>query len=259
MTNDDGVGSVGLHWLAEVAQRVGLAPFVAAPSEERSGASASLTGLESEKGPVARRFSTAELDGIEAWGIEGAPAFIVRSCVQGQFGAPPEVVLSGINRGPNTGSMILHSGTVGAAFTAASHGVPGLAFSSSATDATHRATHLEVVTRVLTWFLGRSWSADAAPVLNVNIPDVPLEQFQGLTSARLAAFGRVETERGRVGEGYVSVTIQQDDEEAEDDSAHTDEALLRAGWATVTALRAPCESRVPGLRGLAYHATAHSG
>jgi 5'-nucleotidase len=247
VTNDDGVRSAGLHWLALAARRVGLVAMVAAPSEERSGASAALTGLESDSGPVARRYAAADLDGIEAWGVEGAPAFIVRSCAQGQFGELPDLVLSGINRGPNTGSMVLHSGTVGAALTAASHGIPAVAFSSSGTDPRHVATHDHVVERVLAWFVEHALETSPTPVLNVNIPDVPLAQLRGLAHAGLATFGTVEAERGRVGEGYVSVTVRQEDER---DSEQTDEALLRAGWATVTALRAPCESAVPALDGL---------
>lgn len=253
VTNDDGVQSIALHWLALAARDQGLDPYVAAPSEERSGASASLTGLESGAGPVANPFEAADLDGIPAWGVEGAPAFIVRSCANGDLCEVPSLVLSGINRGPNTGSMILHSGTVGAAFTAASHGIPAIAFSSSGTDPRHRDTHQFVVARVLAWFGERNWLEDEAPVLNVNIPDVPLADLQGMTRARLATFGSVQAERGRVGEGFVSVSIQQLDD---DDSEHTDEALLRARWATVTALQAPCESRTPGLRGLAFRAEA---
>ncbi|EWT06475.1 5'-nucleotidase [Intrasporangium chromatireducens Q5-1] len=253
VTNDDGVRSLGLHWLARAARDHGLDPYVAAPSEERSGASASLSGLETDQGPVAKPFEAASLDGIEAWGVEGAPAFIVRGCAGGDLCEVPGLVLSGINRGPNTGSMILHSGTVGAAFTAASHGIPAIAFSSSGTDPQHEETHVAVVSRVLAWFCEREWPSDGAPVLNVNIPDVAPADFQGLTRARLATFGTVEAERGRVGEGYVSVSIQQADD---DDSDHTDEALLRAGWATVTALQAPCESRTPGLRGLSFRAEA---
>ncbi|MGN6753805.1 MAG: 5'/3'-nucleotidase SurE [Intrasporangium sp.] len=253
MTNDDGVRSLGLHWLARAARKHGLDAYVAAPSEERSGASASLTGLETDKGPVAKPYEAASLDGIEAWAVEGAPAFIVRGCANGELCQVPGLVLSGINRGPNTGSMILHSGTVGAAFTAAAHGIPAIAFSSSMTDPRHEQTHVEVVTRVLDWFCERQWPDDAAPVLNINIPDVPLDDLRGLTRARLATFGTVEAERGRVGEGFVSVSIQQVDEE---DSEHTDEALLASGWATVTALQAPCESRTPGLRGLPFRTAA---
>jgi 5'-nucleotidase len=221
--------------------------MVAAPSEERSGASAALTGLESGGVPVAREYAAPNLEGIEAWGVEGAPAFIVRSSAQGQLGEVPRLVLSGINRGPNTGSMVLHSGTVGAALTAASHGIPAIAFSSSGTDPVHHATHDHIIERVLAWALEHVLGATPTPVLNVNIPDVPLDELRGLVHAGLATFGTVETERGRVGEGYVSVSVRQQDER---DSEDTDEALLRTGWATVTALRAPCESRMPVLDGL---------
>jgi 5'-nucleotidase len=104
VTNDDGIDSRGFGVLARLAVEAGLV-VVAAPHTERSGASASLTA-PAEDGRLAvagRRW--AELPG----------------------GSAPDVVLSGINHGANTGHAILHSGTVGAA-----HGALALAVSVAA-------------------------------------------------------------------------------------------------------------------------------
>jgi uncharacterized protein YndB with AHSA1/START domain len=66
----------------------------------------------------------------EAYGVDGPPGLSVLAARQGGFGDPPELVVSGINPGHNTGRAVLHSGTVGAALAAANFGVSGLAVST---------------------------------------------------------------------------------------------------------------------------------
>src|SRR5688572_27046081 len=125
VTNDDGVTSPGIAVLAQVAVECGLDVVVAAPSWDSSGASASLTAVE-EGGRLL--FHEEQVDGadVDAYGVEAAPAFIVRAAMSGVFGAAPDLVLSGVNRGSNTGHVVLHSGTVGAVLTGATYGLPGL-------------------------------------------------------------------------------------------------------------------------------------
>src|SRR6201990_2464889 len=122
ITNDDGIDSPGLRILAQVAVAAGLEVTVAAPDGERSGTSAMMSALE-EGG----RLLTEErkLDGLEdvpTLAVRATPAMIAFVAVHGGFGGRPDIVLAGINRGPNLGRAILHSGTVGAALTAASAG-----------------------------------------------------------------------------------------------------------------------------------------
>ena len=69
------------------------------------------------------------LPGVEAWAVEGHPAYIVYAAGRGWFDPPPDVVLAGINMGANVGRAVLHSGTIGAVLTAARHGWRGLAVS----------------------------------------------------------------------------------------------------------------------------------
>ena len=69
------------------------------------------------------------LAGVPAYALDGAPGLCVLAARLGGFGDPPDVVMSGINPGCNTGRAVLHSGTVGAALTAANFGVRGLAVS----------------------------------------------------------------------------------------------------------------------------------
>ena len=230
ITNDDGINSTGIRVLASCAEEAGLEVLVAAPSWDSSGASASLTAVESD-GRLA--LGDAQLAGVRGrcLSLEAAPAFIVRSAMSGAFGAIPDVVLSGVNHGPNTGHAVLHSGTVGAALTAATHGVPTVAFSlDTLGHGTNWATVAEVVRAVLG---GSEWDRHPGLALNLNIPDVPRAQVRGLEPARLAPFGAVTVNVTEIGAGYVSLRYSEPDEQAADG---TDVALLRGGHATVSVL-----------------------
>jgi 5'-nucleotidase len=91
---------------------------VAALLPDSSGMSAALTATQADGRIVVEERSLPGLTGVPAYGVAAAPGFIVLIATRGAFGAAPDVVLSGINRGVNTGYAVLHSGTVGAAMTA---------------------------------------------------------------------------------------------------------------------------------------------
>lgn len=239
VTNDDGVTTTGLRTLAAVAVEAGLDVVVAAPHTERSGASASLTVVEQGGRLLVHEQPIAGLDGVRVLGVEATPAFIALTASHGAFGPPPQIVLSGVNHGPNTGHAVLHSGTVGAALTGSTRGVPALAVSMNASKPAHWETAAEVARRSLAWVLEHG-GGDV--VLNVNVPDVPLDALRGLRHARLAAFGAVQAEVREIGEGYVTLTFSEVQAEHE---PGTDADLLAQGWATATPLVSPCEA--PGV------------
>ena len=238
ITNDDGVESPGIRTLAVTAAELGLEVLVAAPSWDSSGASASLTSVEQDGRFMVREHRIDGLDGV-SYGIEAAPAFITRAAVHEAFGPPPDVVLSGINRGYNCGHAVLHSGTVGAASTAHTFGLPAVAFSVDATEDTRWDTAQLVVRSVLEWF------ARERPrvLLNVNVPGVGPEQLRGLRQAQLAAFGAVTANVTEAGRGYVAMEYRAVEAEGE---PGTDVALLAEGYATFTALSPVCEAHTPG-------------
>lgn len=131
ITNDDGIHSEGLRVLAQVALEAGFeVVVVVAPMRESSGASASITAIEEDGHFVVE---PRPLDGLEdactVLAVGGLPAFIALTGMRGAFGPAPDVVLSGINNGPNTGYAVLHSGTVGAALTASTFGARAMAVS----------------------------------------------------------------------------------------------------------------------------------
>jgi 5'-nucleotidase len=187
--------------------------------------------------------------------VSASPAFIVLLATRGAFGAPPDLVLSGINRGANTGQGVLHSGTVGAAFTAVVNGCRAMAVSLAVPyrrDATPR------------WDTAASIAGDLLPLalgsgtgfaLNVNIPNVELGEVRGIRRAALATFGVVQMTMHEQGHGYVKMSLEQTGAELE---PGTDEAWLADGYVPVTPLRPTCEAHDVALPGLADPIRLHA-
>ncbi|MFD0823158.1 5'/3'-nucleotidase SurE, partial [Micromonospora zhanjiangensis] len=128
VTNDDGISAPGIRALARTAVAHGLDVLLAAPLRDASGTSAALTAVEHGAHVVVEEQSVEDL-GLTGYGVAGSPGFITLIALHGAFGPPPEVVLSGVNLGANVGQAVLHSGTVGAALTAAINGCRAVAVS----------------------------------------------------------------------------------------------------------------------------------
>lgn len=124
ISNDDGIYSPGLAALAQMASRFGDVRIVA-PDVEQSSKSHSITSTRPLR---IRRTKVPQLQGFEAYRVDGTPA----DCVAlGIFNWDKvDLVLSGVNLGPNIGNGIWHSGTLAAAKQAALHGLRGIAFST---------------------------------------------------------------------------------------------------------------------------------
>ena len=139
ITNDDGVDSrrdpcAGRRRRGgRFGRRSSPLPGGTAAVRRRRSRRSSATG-----GSCSTGASFDDLADVQVFAVEAAPAFIVRAAVTGAFGAAPDLVLSGINRGPNTGHAVLHSGTVGAALTASTFGLPAMAVSIDAVDRRRR-------------------------------------------------------------------------------------------------------------------------
>ncbi|MEU5842417.1 5'/3'-nucleotidase SurE [Rhodococcus sp. NPDC047139] len=255
IVNDDGIDSPGLLLLARVAVDAGFDVQVAAPHVERSGASASLTALQDEGKLLLSRRPLDGLPDVESYAVEASPALITFLAAYRAFGPEPDIVLSGINLGPNTGHAILHSGTVGAALTAASHGARAVALSLNGTEPSQWETAELVAQRALDWAVEHS---RPGTVLNVNIPDIPIHELRGLRSAPLAEFGAVQAEVGEVEQdGDVSRAVPVTFRAVELDESHDSDAVLVCrGWATATVLTMPFEVAEADLGALEF---AHSG
>jgi 5'-nucleotidase len=248
VTNDDGIDSDGLRALAEASVAAGLEVVVAAPDGEASGTSAALTPAmltpASANGRVVlRRTELAGLPGVPAYAVRALPAYIAFTAVRGAFGPRPLMLLSGINLGPNTGRAVLHSGTVGAAMTAAIAGVRAAAFYLDVRDLAaerHWATAAQVAAEVLATLP----ELPRGTLLNVNVPNLPPDQLRGIRSARLATRGAVQVSVVASGEEFFEVTMSEDGEGAEPES---DTAVVSQGFAAVTPVRPVSEGALSVL------------
>jgi 5'-nucleotidase len=127
LTNDDGVAAPGLLLLRDTLCAAGHQVFISAPSGDRSGSSAAL-GLNVAFRVTRTEFPCGATVGTQ-WAVGGTPSDSVLFGLRMLGAERPDVVISGMNLGQNTGRAVNHSGTVGAAVTAAEEGVPSIAVS----------------------------------------------------------------------------------------------------------------------------------
>jgi 5'-nucleotidase len=238
VTNDDGIDAEGLHVLARHLARAGHEVIVAAPASDASGSGAALGVFHADSHIDVKRVDIPDCD-APAWAVAGPPGLCVLAARLGAFGDPPEIVVSGINAGLNTGRAILHSGTVGAALTAQNFGAKGLAVSVEAVTPWRFDTAATVALEVLDQLI----EAPPRSVLNLNVPALSRSDLMGLRWARLAAFGAVRAAIGEVeADGRLQIELRATDETLPDD---TDTALCEAGFAALTSIVGIAESWPP--------------
>ncbi|MBV2121521.1 MAG: 5'/3'-nucleotidase SurE [Candidatus Thiodiazotropha sp. (ex Ctena orbiculata)] len=173
LSNDDGYQATGLMMLAEQLSEVGDI-VVVAPDQDRSGASNSLTLVN----PLRAR--TMENGFIR---VDGTPTDCVHLAITGLLEQEPDLVVSGINAGPNMGDDVLYSGTVAAATEGRFLGLPAVAISMNS----HNPQHFESGAQVAEILVRRLIEAPLSEsvILNVNVPDIPYSELQGIVSTRL--------------------------------------------------------------------------
>lgn len=175
VSNDDGVYAPGIRALANEMAMIAEVT-VMAPDRNRSGASNSLT--------LNRPLSIKQLDN-GYYSIEGTPTDCVHLGLTGFLAEPIDIVVSGINDGANLGDDILYSGTVAAAMEGRHLGFPAIAFSMVGDNIQHYDT-AATIARQLVMKLSHT-RLPTQTILNVNIPDLPLDKIKGIQVTRLGA------------------------------------------------------------------------
>jgi 5'-nucleotidase len=174
ISNDDGHASPGIKALAEAMVRFGEV-MVAAPEQDRSGASNSLT-LD--------RPLTIKKSALGYWIINGTPTDCVHLALTGALDFTPDLVVSGINDGANLGDDTLYSGTVAAAMEGFQLGFSSIAFSMVQKGYAQLATGAKVACEVVETY--RTYLLEQGPkLLNVNIPECSYSELKGLEVTRL--------------------------------------------------------------------------
>ena len=176
VSNDDGYQAPGLACLVEHLRAVAEVTVVA-PERDRSGASNSLTldypirAVRTDNGFIR---------------VDGTPTDCVHLALTGLLEEEPDMVISGINAGGNLGDDVLYSGTVAAAMEGRFLGLPAIAVSlvaQSGHQVSHYASAARVVVAVIERLRREPLAADI--ILNINVPDLPWDQIQGVEATRL--------------------------------------------------------------------------
>ncbi|HEX4904279.1 MAG TPA: 5'/3'-nucleotidase SurE [Acidimicrobiales bacterium] len=247
VTNDDGVLAPGIAALARAMVSTGHDVVVAAPHTDMTGFGAALGAFASDGSIDVAPVELDGLDGVPAYMVTGPPALCVMAARLGGFGPPPDLVVSGINPGPNTGRATLHSGTVGAVLTGGNFGVSGLAVSIGVGDEIHWDTAGELAIGALEWLVDQP----TRTLLNLNVPNVPLADVKGVRWATLAPFGTVRAQLVDSPDGGLQMELREHDEKLPDDS---DTALVRDGYAAISSI---VGIRVTAAAPVAEHVESH--
>lgn len=174
LSNDDGIDSPGLLNLAQAMAELGEV-FVVAPEKERSGGGHAITMHKPLRArPVLRQ------PGIHFWETNGTPADCIVIAIFELLPQPPDLVISGINLGPNLGEDLTYSGTVSAAMEAYLCDVPAFSISVDSFENPQWTVAAEISQR-----LASSIPLGHPLLLNVNVPNRPRSAIQGVQITRL--------------------------------------------------------------------------
>ncbi len=179
ISNDDGILAPGLKVLERAVRAVARDVWVVAPETEQSAAAHAIT---------LRRPLRIRKIKKQRYAVDGTPTDCVLLAINEIMrDCPPDIVLSGVNRGGNLGDDVTYSGTIAAAIEAVILGVPAVAFSQYYEDGTpiHWPTAEHWTPKVLKKLAGLEMPHDT--LLNVNFPDVPPKGVKGIEITRQGA------------------------------------------------------------------------
>lgn len=226
LVNDDGVDTVGIRCLMRALSE-NHTVWVAAPDRQRSAVSMAMT-LEQ---PL--RAFPREIKGVAlAYAVDGTPVDCARLALGNLVPEKPDLVISGINHGPNLGSDTLYSGTCAAAQQAAVLGAQAIAMSLDHREPTHFETAAKVTERMIG--IVRTHPLPFGMYYNVNVPDLPFDEIRGYRVTGLAMVnynGVYERREDPLGRPYYWVPRGKLPCDPDEDS---DYAWIKKGYVTVT-------------------------
>ncbi len=226
VSNDDGIGSIGIYQLVKELKKIGDVTVVA-PLTEQSAAGHSIT----MKVPLRVQEYFID-DNFFGYSVNGTPADCIKMGIKNILKEKPDIVVSGINNGSNAAINVIYSGTVSAAREAAIMDVPAIAI--SITD--HLPKHFEYAAKLALklCLLVRKNSLKAGTLLNVNVPDLPEKEIKGvmLTQQGLSRWDDYYEERiDPYGGKYYWLTGNL---YVQDQDLHKDQIALNNNFASIT-------------------------
>jgi 5'-nucleotidase len=229
ISNDDGIQSPGLHALVDAMQGIGEV-WVVAPDREQSAVGHAITLSD----PI-RLIPWEEVHGADhTYAISGTPADCVKLALTELMPARPDLVVSGINRGENTGISIIYSGTVSAATEGTINGIPSVAISLDSFLSPDFKSAATIAQRVVHLVMERGLPEDT--LLNVNIPNLSLDKIKGFRVARQGRARFQETFMKRA-DPRGKIYYWMDGAKVALTERNTDGTALHEGYVTLTPIR----------------------
>ncbi len=178
ITNDDGINAQGIIKLSEKLNEIAEVTVIA-PDRERSATGHAITmhtPLRIEK--------VAYKNNIEAWWTNGTPSDCVKIGIESIMKKKPDLIVSGINNGPNLGTDVIYSGTVSAAIEGAIHNIPSIAISIAGIK---RSINYEGAIYYSCRLIQKIFKnkIEDNTILNINVPSLPHNEIKGLKITEL--------------------------------------------------------------------------
>ena len=228
ISNDDGIFAPGISALHQAVSGLGEVTVVA-PDAERSAVGHAITISDPIKTRVVERNG-----GFTGHAVGGTPADSVKLAVCALMDPPPDLIVSGINLGPNAGISVIYSGTVSGATEGTILGIPSMAISL----ATFKDPVWDTAKRVAREMVARLQS-DGLPqetLLNVNVPNIPLDKLQGTRITRMGRSRYIETFERRTDPRGRAYYWMDGEMALLEDPADTDLQALDDGYVSLTPL-----------------------
>ncbi len=224
ITNDDGINALGIRHLWKALSAVANITIVA-PLTERSGAGLSMTLTK----PLQIQKVKWE-DNTKAFRVSnGTPADCVKLALNNVLTQTPDLIVSGINHGSNSGRSIFYSGTVGAIMDGAFRGIPGIAFSCLRAEAQSFKAAEKYILSIVNYVLENPMSNGS--FLNVNFPST--DEIKGIKLARQGLGYWLDSPVERTHpEGHNYYWLGCKFTPAEQEHIDSDVHLLKEGYAT---------------------------
>lgn len=224
ITNDDGIHAPGIYQLWNAVKDMADITIVA-PSGEQSGVGVSITLRQPLR--IEKILWPSQQEG---WAVSGTPADCVKMALSSILTTPPDLVLSGINRGSNAGRNVLYSGTVGAIIESTMNGIPGIALSLVDYNPTSFDHLGKFIPDLVHYALNHPFPKGT--FLNVNFPSITKGDMKGirLTKQGKEYWGENPEKRSHPGEGHFYYWLGAKIVEFDEDD-DCDISWLRKGYA----------------------------
>lgn len=228
LTNDDGIHAPGMEALI-LSMPKDVKVTVAAPATQRSASGHSIT--------LGQRLRVEDLSaaGIRKFAVHGTPADCVKFAIAGIPDFQPDLLVSGINQGANTGVSVFYSGTISAAREGFINKIPAVAVSLCSQDSTNFEASMEITRKIVEGYRRGEFPLDV--MLSINVPPLRLNDIRGVRVTKQAHSHFIEElipEKEH--DGKKIYTLAGEIEIYEPDGASDEEAVAE-GYISITPLK----------------------